>query len=116
TWAQINHPTGRVIQVTDPTSVGGTQSTYYCDDNSGSGECDGTDTTGDGVSYGETGFAFSGSVNNTSTITISLFVLPAADGENVGEIYQDYVNQPLQITVIPMGGFDNTVYLPILIK
>ena len=117
-WAQVSHSDGRVIQVIDPTLAGGTPKNYYCDDSTSGSECDGTDKTGDGMSYGDTGILIEGNVNESVTIESSLFVLLPADGsdsDNVGAIYKDYFFNPLIIAPFAQGE-RHTVFLPIVLK
>ncbi len=117
-WAQVGHTTGRVVQVTDPTSVGDTQKNYYCDDDSdpspGSLECDDTEGTGDYVSYGDSGFLVEGDVNPVFTLWSSLFVLPPGQ-EDVGATYKDYFFNPLIIAPSSQAG-QSTIFLPIIFK
>jgi hypothetical protein len=117
-WAQVSHPTGRLIQVSDPTPAGGTQKNYYCDDNSaGSTECDGTPRTGANGSYGDAGILIEGNVNQSFTIQSWLFVLPPADGgqDNVGATYKDYFFHPLGVAPY-LRGVRSTLFLPIILK
>jgi hypothetical protein len=117
-WAQVSHSDGRVIQVIDPTPAGGTPKNYYCDDTTSGSECDGTDKTGDGVSYGDTGILIEGNVNESLIIESSLFVLLPTGGsgsDNVGAIYKDYFFNPLIIAPFAQGE-RHTVFLPIVLK
>jgi uncharacterized repeat protein (TIGR01451 family) len=102
TWAQLSHNTGRVIQVSDLASVGGTQTTYYCDDTS---ECGDLTPTGDGDSYGDAGVLVTGGANNTANVQTAFFVLPAGN-ENVGATYQTYIDNLLVVEAIPPSVAD----------
>jgi hypothetical protein len=117
-WTQVSTTTGRLIQVSDPTPVGGTaQKNYYCDDDDPDPlalECDGTKKTGDDVSYGDAGVLIEGSVNQSFMLKSWLFVL-AAGQENVGETYQEYSSQPLK-PIAFLQGERSTIFLPLILK
>jgi hypothetical protein len=115
-WFQVSHSTGRLIQVTDLAQVGGTtQKNYYCE---GPAECDGTVQTGDGISYGDSGFLIEGNVSNKFSTKSSLYLLPAASGGsgNVGATYENYFFKPLQICAGRQAGPCAEVFLPIILK
>jgi hypothetical protein len=117
-WAQVSHSDGRLIQVIDPTPAGGTPKNYYCDDTTSGSECDGTDKTGDGVSYGDTGTLIEGNLNESVTIESSFFILLPAGGsdpDNVGTIYRDYYFNPLIIAPFAQGE-RHSVFLPVILK
>lgn len=117
-WTQVSTTTGRLIQVSDPTPVGGmAQKNYYCDDDDPDPlalECDGTKKTGDKVSYGDAGVLIEGSVNQSFMLKSWLFVL-AAGQENVGETYQEYSSKPLK-PVAFLQGERSTIFLPIILR
>jgi hypothetical protein len=117
-WTQVSTTTGRLVQVSDPTPVGGTaQKNYYCDDDDPNPlalECDGTKKTGDDVSYGDAGVLIEGSVNQSFMLKSWLFV-PAAGQGNVGETYQEYSSQPLKSMAF-LQGERPTIFLPLILK
>jgi hypothetical protein len=117
-WTQVSTTTGRLIQVSDPSPAGGTaQKNYYCDDDDPDPlalECDGTNKTGDKVSYGDAGILIEGSVNQSFMLKSWLFVL-AAGQENVGETYQEYSSKPLKPMAF-LQGERSTIFLPIILK
>lgn len=120
-WSQISHSSGRMIQITDASLVGGTQTNYYCDDaGATTEECDASTKTGDDVSYGDFGYSISGDINRFSVVTNTLFILSAADvTENVGELYNSYIEHPLIITLRAspaLNDSDQMIFLPILVK
>ena len=103
-----------MIQVSDPTLAGGTQTNYYCDDNTSGTECGDPITTGDGVSYGDAGILIEGNVNRDFTIATSLFVLPSGE-DNLGSTYEDYFFNPLQAAAY-LNGQPTMIYLPLILK
>jgi hypothetical protein len=111
-WAQISHTTGRLIQVMDPTSVGGTQKNFYRDNSSPE-----SNDTGQPGSYGDAGILIEGNVDQSFTIQSSLFVLPPAGGgqDNVGATYEDYFFHPLSVAPY-FQGVRSTTFLPIILK
>lgn len=90
-WNQYSHPTlGSVVQVIDPTPLGGTPQTYYKDDDSYD-EAD----TGDHKSYGDAGMlVLDGSAN--LNFDVWYYILPAGQ-PNVGASYAAASAQPLQV-------------------
>lgn len=110
-WSQINHSTGRLIFVGDPTPAGGTQrKNFYKDDSS----LDNTDT-GDQKSYGDFGFLIEGNVNKKFSIQNFFFILPPASNLNdVGAVYSGYFFNPLNTVTRPIPT--PPVFLPIVIK
>lgn len=108
-WSQISHSTGRLIQVTDPAPAGGVPNTYYRDNSSPESAQD----TGSPGSYGESGFLITGNVNSSFTTLSSLFVTPAGPGK-VGDAYDLYSSNPLNI-LVRCQGF-NYNFLPLIFK
>ncbi|MFQ5855209.1 MAG: hypothetical protein ACE5LU_06155 [Anaerolineae bacterium] len=109
-WRQISHPTGTIIVTIDLSSVGGTQRNYYRDDDT----FDNNDT-GDGRSYGDTGFSVD-TPNASFSLNTSLLVLPPTE-ENVGAAYAEWLAQPLAVTATrrtPAGPLGRKVYLPLI--
>lgn len=107
-WAQVSHTTGRVIQVSDLAPMGGTLKTFYRDNSTPE-----SNDTGQPGSYGDSGFLIENG-NQTFTTHSSLFVLPPADGKNVGDTYQDYSQNPLTVTATAKTGV--IVYLPAVFR
>ena len=94
------------------------QTKYYCDDSgAGTDECDSTPETGDGLSYGDTGIAISGGINEMFSAESSFFVLPDAGGgpDNVGAVYNDYHFNPLNVET-RVYGEGKMVFLPVVFK
>ena len=117
-WAQVSHTTGRFIHVFDTAPAGGTQSNYYCDDDSaGTLECDATPETGDGVAYGDVGISIEGNIRQSFTAESSLFILPPAAGgeDNVGASYSDYHHNPLSVRT-RLQAREELIFLPIVLK
>lgn len=115
-WTQVSHSTGRVVQVVNLAGAGGTHKNYYCDDTISPTECDSSDPTGDGDSYGDAGIVFEGNVNQSFTIESWLFVLPPAGGQdNIGATYEDYFFNRLRATAY-LQGERTTTYLPIILR
>lgn len=117
-WAQISHPSGRLIWVVDPSLVGGTQANYYCDDNgAGTLECDATPETGDGVAYGDAGISIEGNISEDFTTESSFFILPSAGGgqDNVGATYNDYHFNPIGVST-RFQAHDELIFIPIVLK
>lgn len=113
-WIQISHLSGRLIQVTDGSTVGGTQSNFYRDNIAP----ESSDNTGEDGSYGESGFLFSGSINKTFTLRSSLYILPPAGGgtDNVGAAYESFFFNPLSICTALQAGACDEVSLPVILK
>ncbi len=111
-WGQASHPYGRIVQVTDPGPIGGSPANYYCDNNNPAApaECDGTNKTGDNMSYGDSGFSITGDINSHFATESWLFFLPppaTGEADNVGDTYQDYFDNPLS---------QIKIFLPIIVK
>ena len=93
-WNQVTHPTrGSIVQVIDPTPLGGTPSTYYKDDS----RYDGADT-GDRRSYADPGVLVTSS-NANLVFDVWYSVLPAGQ-PNVGATYADAARHPLQAQAV----------------
>jgi hypothetical protein len=114
-WFQVSHTTGRLVQVFDPMSVGGTPAGYYCDNITSGTECDGTSKTGDGLSYGDAGVLVDGNVNHNFSIVSWLFVLPADVGQNEGTTYMHYYSNRLRVEAF-LQADRKFIYLPIILK
>ena len=108
TWAQFSHSSGRVIQVSDPTPLGGTPKTYYRDNSTPE-----PNDTGQPGSYGDSGFLVEDG-DQLFTADSILVILPPAGGENVGDTYLQYVENPLTVTAVARTGI--SVYLPAVFK
>lgn len=114
TWFQISHTTGRIIQVTDLSQAGGsTRKNYYCE---GAAECDGTAQTGDGTSYGDSGFLIEGNVSKKFSTKSILYLPPGSGLSNVGAAYETYFFNPLQICAGKQAGPCAQVFLPVILK
>ncbi len=107
-WNQVSHSSGRLIQVTDPTPVGGIQTNFYRDNSTPE-----SNDTGQPGSYGETGFSFEGNVNQEFILESWFFVLSGQD--NVGPTYEKYFFNPLTIVSRSSLGSPE-VFLPIILK
>ena len=110
-WNQISHPTlGSIVQVIDPTPLGGTPQTYYKDDASyDSGD------TGDHKSYADPGVLVSNGGANL-VFDVWYVVLPAGQ-PNVGAAYADAAMHPLQAHALIQERGEATptsIYLPLL--
>jgi uncharacterized repeat protein (TIGR01451 family) len=88
-WSQVSGATGTLVQVTDGSGLGGTQSNYYKDDATVD-----PDDTGDERSYADVGIKVE-SPNQTIDYRTTLYVLPP-DQENVGATYEAHYDHPLQ--------------------
>ncbi|RLC55927.1 MAG: hypothetical protein DRI80_16995 [Chloroflexota bacterium] len=119
-WNQVSHPTlGSIVQVIDSASLGGTQRTYYKDDDTVD-----PDDTGDQRSYADCGIHVTNS-NANLAFDVWYYTLPAAQ-PNVGSTYADYAENPLQAEASeqhwtcaaidevdiegPTGGYTDTLY------
>ncbi|MGB0386231.1 MAG: hypothetical protein ACPGWR_15590 [Ardenticatenaceae bacterium] len=91
-WYQISGAQGDLVAILDVNSANGTLFNYYQDNNT-----TGSDQTGDGFSYGDTGVRID-EPNGEVQAAFTAFVLPPESG-NVGATYQNQVNNPLQVTV-----------------
>lgn len=109
-WWQLSTSTGTVVQVSDTSEMGGTQTNYYVDDST----MDNSDT-GDRRHYGDTGVR----VDNPSssfTYRFTLYILPGTQ-PNVGDTYAAYFANPLVTTVLPQQlSFSDTVYVPLVVR
>lgn len=110
-WFQVSHSSGRLIQVTDSSLVGGTQGNYYTDDNT-------VDNLGQLGSYGDSGYLFSGSINKAFTLRSSLYILPPAGGGsgNVGATYESFFFNPLSVCAALQAQVCQQTFLPIIFK
>lgn len=109
-WRQVSHATGTLIVAADLSTVGGTQRNYYKDNATAD-----PDDTGDGRSYGDTGF-FVEDPNEALILDTSLLVLPPATGD-VGEAYAALLATPPVLTVSSQaraGPPDHRLYLPLI--
>lgn len=109
-WRQISHATGTLIMVTDLSTAGGTQHNYYKDDSTPD-----PDDTGDGRSYGDSGFSIE-NPNTRFNLDTNLLVLPPTEG-NVGAAYAGQLATPPVVTATlqtPGGPLDRKVYVPLI--
>jgi len=110
-WNQVTGVTGTVVIVSEiPAGLGGSQSTYYKDDDS---VVDGSDT-GDQLSYGDAGLQVD-NPNPDSYVVLGHIYFPTSTLANVGATYADYYDNPLQTSV---GAVRSrwTIYLPFVAK
>lgn len=107
-WWQLSHSSGSVIQVSDPTGAGGTQSNYYEDD----GTVDPQDT-GDQQRYGEVGLAAM-DPNASIAFRVALY-FQSETLANVGQGYQDQYENPLVAVPAERLGQPGT-FIPVLIR
>lgn len=111
TWGQFSHTSGRAIQITNPSPIGGTAANFYRDNSTP----EASNETGEAGSYGESGFLFSGDVANQATIENWLFVLPP--GGNIGSTYQTYFEQRLEIAAEASPSVNlPKIFLPLVLK
>lgn len=113
-WFQVSHSSGRLIQVTDSSSAGGTQTNFYRDNIA----AESSDDTGVDGSYGESGFLFSGSLNQVFTLRSSLYILPPAGGgsNNVGATYESFFFNSLSVCAALQAGACRQLFLPVILK
>ncbi|MEM7032676.1 MAG: alkaline phosphatase D family protein [Chloroflexota bacterium] len=96
-WSQISHSSGRLIHVSDPTTLGLTPTTYYKDDSA----TDPSDA-GDKVSYSDVGFLVEDDINLTSERHSAFYIMPPVMGgepNNVGASFEQVFFNPLQTEV-----------------
>lgn len=109
-WRQISHATGTIIMITDLTTAGGTQRNYYTDNSTFD-----PDDTGDGLSYGDSGFSIE-SPNTSFNLDTNLLILSPTE-ENVGAAYAEQLATPPVVAVtlqVPSGPLDRKVYVPLI--
>jgi len=106
-WRQVSSDSGSLVQVSDTSGSGGTPTNYYRDDASLD-----NDDTGDRKSYGDMGARVE-DPNQLISYTSLLFVLPGS-ASNVGEQYQAWTAQPLEITAVQ--GKPYHVNLPLVVR
>lgn len=114
-WNQVSHPTlGSIVQVIDPSPLGGTLQTYYKDDSS----YDSNDT-GDHQSYADPGVLVT---NGSADLVFDVwyYVLPAGQ-PNVGTAYAEAAMHPLQTQATAQEHVEATatpelldLYLPLI--
>jgi hypothetical protein len=122
-WFQISHNTGRFIQITDPSPVGGTQNNFYLDNRNADDSPDSSTTNGvQSGSFGNSGFLFTGSINKSFALRTQFVALPASL-TNVGATYESYYLNPLQVCFRENAAGDclqnapsENVFLPLIIK
>lgn len=91
-WLQLSGGQGSVVQVVDVSLGGGTLSNYYKDD-----QALDPDDTGDGQSFGDAGLRV---YTPTGQVELGTFVFVLEPAQpNVGATYQDYLANPLEVTV-----------------
>jgi hypothetical protein len=106
-WKQVSGGQGSAVQVVDVALDGGTLSNCYVDDATVD-----PDDTGDGQSFGDAGFRVDDPVGQVE-IGLLTFILPPGQ-PNLGVIYQDYFENPLEVTVAAQGA--QSAYLPLVFK
>ncbi len=93
-WNQVSHPTlGAIVQIIDPSPMGGTAQTYYRDHESYD-----NDDTGDHKSYADPGVLVLGGSANLD-FRVWYYVLPAGQ-PNVGASYAEAAMHPLQAQAV----------------
>ncbi|MEM7034341.1 MAG: hypothetical protein AAF629_32660 [Chloroflexota bacterium] len=104
TWFQLSHPTGRLVQVADPSGMGTDPQTFYKDD-----ETISNGDTGDKKAFGEIGFFIEEGINLTSTVRSTLYMLPPASGgsDNVGVEFEQRFSNPLAVTLSSQTAIDS---------
>ncbi|MDX1520136.1 MAG: hypothetical protein R3264_00735 [Anaerolineae bacterium] len=112
-WTQINHNnSGRLVQVGNPASAGGTQTNFYRDNSTPE-----SNDTGQPGSYGDAGVLVQGSINSAFSLRSSLYVLPYGGGAKVGPTYESYFNSPLLVSTGFQGAPPpGTIFLPLILK
>ncbi len=108
-WSQVSDATGTLVQVTDTSGLAGTKTNYYKDD-----AVIDHDDTGDEKSYGDMGIKIQ-SPGQTIDYRTTLYVLPP-EPDNVGETYQWYYEQPLQVTTEALSTLVHQVFLPVVLR
>ncbi|MCD6289042.1 MAG: hypothetical protein J7M34_00970, partial [Anaerolineae bacterium] len=116
-WNQASHPTlGTIVQVIDPSPLGGTPETYYKDDDSWDGQ-----DTGDHKSYADPGVLVRSA--NANIVFQAWYYALGPGQPNVGATYAGYATHPLQAETsrevyssgaTPTPG--HTTYLPLVTR
>lgn len=110
-WTQVASVTGTVVNVSKiPAGLGGTQSTYYKDNNAVD-----SDDTGDQRSYGDAGLQVDDPNAGTYTMLGHVYFLTGTTA-NVGATYLDYYDNPVQASVAAVPPPRWYIYLPLVIK
>ena len=113
TWNQVSHPTlGTIVQIIDPSPLGGTPQTYYRDDGAWSSA-----DTGDHKSYADPGVLVSQS-NANLMFDVWYYILPAAQ-PNVGAGYAAASTHPLEAqatrqTFASVPQSQHALYIPLI--
>ena len=108
TWWQVSGDTGTLVQVADPSGVGGIQTNYYKDDDTLN-----PSDPGDNKSYGDTGIK----VNSPHATVVyhSVYAVLPPNQPNVGAAYAARVAYPVDVAVTtPVGTVQ--FYLPVVMK
>ena len=100
-WRQVNGVLGSVMEVVDIDAADSEVSNYYLDLNQ-----EDPDDTGDQRSFGDAGFRVV-SPPDTTWISITHYVLDPLL-INVGELYRQYYDNPLEAAATAQGFFDPT--------
>jgi len=109
-WWQLSTSSGTLVQISDISPIGGTQTNYYRD-NSQTDRFD----TGDKKSYGEIGIHIA-DPNRSFTYTFAIYFLPGVQ-PNLGETYAAYFVQPLVVAAqLQQLNLPEKVYLPLIIR
>jgi hypothetical protein len=110
-WWQLSTGMGTVIQVSDTSALGGTQTNYYVDDATTFDSSD----TGDGKRYADAG-VYIADPNLFSAYSFVYYFLPDVQ-PNVGATYYAYFEHPLLVTTIFHAGPGwEKVYLPVILN
>ncbi|MEM7342893.1 MAG: hypothetical protein AAF485_01505 [Chloroflexota bacterium] len=100
-WFQITLPSGRYIQVTDPSPMGPDPQSYHEDDSSVGND------TGDGQSFGEFGYIVTDTVDLSPSSSSAFYILPptvAPQIDNVGTQYESFFFNRLQVSANLIDG------------
>lgn len=109
-WMQVSGALGSVVQVANVALDGGTMTNYYKDDQT----FDPADTGQDGRSFGDAGFRVDQPPGQAGVELLTFILGP--NQPNVGAIYLDYYDHPLQVRATAQTQPDHRVYLPLVIK
>jgi hypothetical protein len=107
-WWQVTGPTGTVVQVVDPSGVGGSLSNYYLDDDALN-----PSDPGDNRSYGDIGITAVGP-NRTVTLSMGWWFLET-DEPNVGLKVAAHAANPLQIKISEQWR-GQPLFLPLVLR
>ncbi len=95
-WYMISGSPGTLVMINEFEALINASASFYYYDNLNGGSNDGTDDTGDGKSYGDTGILFSGSnIQGKFSIPYVTYYLSANQAPDVGPIIADLYQNPL---------------------